>query len=81
MKVATDWTEDGAGATLAALLTAAGRDVLPGDEMRATNLRLTGEPWTEYDFERLRFATVGYIGSAGTAAQVAADAKPIGGAS
>lgn len=59
----TEWCRQEDGDNLAELLTAFGESFMPGDETRATDLRLTGRPITAKDFHRLPVITVGRLGS------------------
>ena len=56
----TNWTAPHQGDDLRTLLVAFGLTHLieSGDEDRKTNIRLTGNPITEYDRRRLRCATL-----------------------
>ena len=54
----TDWTADGQGDRLDVLLIALGEPVKDGDDQQWTNLRLTGNPVTHYDRNRIRFVSL-----------------------
>lgn len=62
-RLGTTWVAPGEGSTLGALRFAAGIPVQAHDSERRTNLLLTGEPWREYDTERLAAVEVVPLGA------------------
>jgi len=60
----TEWTAPKEGDNLRTILLAFDlpHHLKPGDENRPTSLRLTGEPITDYDRQRLTCATVRELG-------------------
>jgi hypothetical protein len=61
MTLGTDWTAPLEGDDLATILRAMDKPVLPGDETRKTNLRLTSAPLQPYDYDRMRYIEVGPV--------------------
>jgi len=60
----THWTLPGEGNDLATLLKAANEPIKPGDDTRATDLVLAGEPLTDQDKQRIcHLVNVRSIGS------------------